>query len=145
MGTLNYSTTIPAGKTTSEIQALLARHGATAVATRYEAGLPTGLSFGIQTAHGLRFFDLPVNAEKVFRLLKQQADAKVIRRSYVTVEQAHRTAWRVVKVWVEAQVAIIETEMVSLDQVMLPYLRVDDDGRTLYEAWRTNDRVELEP
>ena len=45
-----------------------------------------------------------------------------------------RVAWRILKDWVAAQLAIVETEMVSLDEVMLPYLR-SDDGRTLYELF----------
>jgi hypothetical protein len=35
---------------------------------------------------------------------------------------------------VEAQLAIIRTEMVTLDQVMLPYMR-GDSGQTMYELY----------
>jgi len=41
-------------------------------------------------------------------------------------------AWRVVKDWIEAQLALLETKMVTLPQLFLPYA-VTADGSTLYE------------
>lgn len=55
-----------------------------------------------------------------------------------TRAQAERVAWRVIKDWIAAQLAIVETQMVELDQVMLPYLHVDGD-RTLYESYRDQE------
>ena len=43
-----------------------------------------------------------------------------------------RTAWRITKDWVEAQMAIVETKMVTLPQVFLPYA-VTQNGQTVYE------------
>jgi hypothetical protein len=45
-------------------------------------------------------------------------------------DQAVRTAWRIVKDWVEAQMALVETQMVTTAEVFLPYA-VMKDGRTL--------------
>jgi len=58
-----------------------------------------------------------------------------VQARYATPEHAERVAWRIVKDWLEAQLAIIRTEMATLDQVMLPYMRADD-GRTVYELYR---------
>ncbi len=49
-------------------------------------------------------------------------------------EQAGRVAWRIIKDWVDAQMAIVETEMVTIEQVFLPYMLMKDSGYTLYEA-----------
>ncbi len=49
MPTLNYTTTVAASKTIAEIQTLLARHGAIAVATHYENGQAQGVSFQVVT------------------------------------------------------------------------------------------------
>jgi hypothetical protein len=49
-------------------------------------------------------------------------------------DQAERVAWRIVKDWIAAQLAIVETGMTSLDQVMFPYM-LDNDGATLYELY----------
>jgi len=79
---------------------------------------------------GPRTFVLPVNSGRVEAVLKRdKAPAR-----YSTPEHAERVAWRIVKDWVEAQLAIIRTEMVTLDQVMLPYMR-GEDGQTVYELY----------
>jgi len=46
-----------------------------------------------------------------------------------------RVSWRILKDWVEAQMALVETHMVTLEQVFLPYA-VTDDGQTIYDRLR---------
>jgi hypothetical protein len=65
----------------------------------------------------------------------------VLRRDKVptkfqTPEHAERVTWRIIKDWVEAQMALIRTEMVTLDQVMLPYMVDITSGRTIFELYR---------
>lgn len=128
---LNYTTTVPVGRTIGQIQGLLVEAGARQVMTEYDAvGRAMGIAFAVETAHGPRTFVLPVNAQRVERVLLRDGVAP----RYCTPEHAERVAWRIVKDWVEAQLAIIRTEMVTLDQVMLPYMR-GDDGRTIYELY----------
>jgi hypothetical protein len=76
-------------------------------------------------------------------LLAADAAAGRIRRAYGTPEHAARVAWRVIKDWLEAQLALIDARMAALDQVMLPYLLVDED-RTLYAAYRDQERAALD-
>jgi hypothetical protein len=52
-----------------------------------------------------------------------------------TKEQAARIAWRIVKDWLEAQLAMIEAGLVDLQQVFLPYAQ-DATGRTFYKLMR---------
>jgi hypothetical protein len=46
-----------------------------------------------------------------------------------------RTAWRIIKDWVQAQLALVEINMVTVPQVFLPYA-IMQDGRTLWERRR---------
>ena len=64
------------------------------------------------------------------------------RRIDPSREQAVRTAWRIVKDWVEAQMALVETQMVSTQDVFLPYA-VMQDGRTLAERVRESPQFLL--
>lgn len=139
MPTLNYTTQVAAGKTIGEIQALLAKHGAAAVATRYDDGRAVGVSFELVTPHGARHFTLPVDVPAMLRLLQRQR----ISPRYRSPEHAERVAWRVVKDWLAAQLALVEASMATLDQVMLPYLHVDGD-KTLYQAYADRERAALE-
>lgn len=144
MPTLNYTTSISVDRTVGEVTKLLARRGVASISTRYAPdGSASGLGFSLRTPHGERQFILPVNIDGMHALL--QGDPKVRQRGprFLTREHAECVAWRVVKDWVEAQVALIDAEMASLDQVMLPYLITTDDGRTLYDVYREREQAAL--
>jgi hypothetical protein len=129
----NYTTQIDVLKTAAEVQTILARSGATGVAMQYVEGRPTAVAFIAPTPFGPREFTLPVHVDKVLMVLRRQR----VQPKYQTPEQAERIAWRIVKDWIEAQLAIIDTEMVTIDQVMLPYMRTHD-GKTVFERYQHN-------
>jgi len=133
MPVANYSTTVPALKSIGEIQGILVAHGAKAIMMHFsEKGEPKGLAFLLPTQFGEIPFHLPANVERVKRVLDRQRV-----RTVVTNEMASRVAWRILKDWVRAQMAIVETDMVSVDQVFLPYMDVGA-GKTLYEIMVSN-------
>jgi hypothetical protein len=132
MPLLNYTTSVAVAKTMAEIHRILVTAGARSIATSYDAqARATGVTFSTDTPFGVRGFTMPVNVEQVYKVLWREK----IERRYKTREHAERVAWRIVKDWLEAQVAIIRTEMVTLDQVMLPYMQ-GGDGRTVYDLYR---------
>jgi hypothetical protein len=141
MGTLNYSTSVAASRTSSEMSALLSKHGASRVTVVFVDGRQAGLEFTLVTPHGPREFALPIDVEAVLRLLTKQASGGTIRKGFSNIEQAERTAWRVAKDWLAAQLAIIEAQMATLDEVMLPYLIVDPgpQRKTLYAQYREHE------
>lgn len=57
-----------------------------------------------------------------------------------TPEQAARVAWRIAKDWLEAQAALIDAQLASLDEVMLPYM-VDAAGQTMYALYRSTQKA----
>ena len=142
-GPLNYTTTIDAGKSASECIAILARHGAVAVAMTYDNGLPGGLHFQVQTAFGKRAYSLPTNTAGTRMVLEKAYRAGKIPKAKSTLEQAQRTSWRVVKMWLEAQLALIEAGLVDLPQVMLPFM-IDEAGRTVYQRFLEREQLALE-
>jgi hypothetical protein len=128
---LNFTTTVPVSRTIGVVQGLLVEAGARSIMTNYDdVGSPIGIHFAVETGLGIRTFSLPVNAERVQAVLKRQK----VQPRYSTPEHAERVAWRIIKDWLEAQLAIIRTEMVTLDEVMLPYMRAE--GTTVYELYR---------
>jgi len=128
---LNYTTSITTQKTAGEIQEKLARAKAQAVLCEYDAeAVMCAMSFRIMTAHGAVFFRLPANAQGVLKAMK--ADKKVPNR-LKTKEQAAKVAWRILKDWIEAQLAIVDAEMADMTEVFLPYAQ-NDKGQTVYQA-----------
>jgi hypothetical protein len=132
MPLLNYTTQVPALKTAGQVQELLAKAGARSITFMYEAGRVTGLSFSA----GGEMFTLPVHTQKVYgKLLAQTVAAK-----YQSREHAERVAWRIIKDWVEAQLAVIEAGMVSLTEVMMPYMHVEG-GRTVFQVYEEQRQI----
>lgn len=140
---LNYSTKIDPAQTVGEMQQMLATHGALSVNARYEGGKPVALAFSIVTQHGVRHYTLPGgDARPVLELLKPLPRPRGGWRP--DMAQAERVAWRILKDWLEAQLALIATSMVSLDQVMLPYMVLDELGTTVYQRYNDQALGELE-
>ena len=135
MPLINYTTNINSGRTIGEIQQILSKHGATAIMTEYENGEAVALSFKINTVRGEVGIKLPSNIDKVLRVLKNQKQNNTQIKD--TKEQATRVAWRIIKDWVEAQMAILETQMVEMEEIFLPYM-INNNGQTLYESFKNN-------
>ena len=128
----NYTTKIDVHKTLGEIHGMLASHGARKVMFDYdESGEISAICFSIMTSLGERGIKLPANVDAAWLVLQKQ-NVKCDR------EQAARVAWRIIKDWVDAQMAILETEMVQMDEVFLPYLISNREGNTLYQMYQSN-------
>ena len=128
-----YTTKIEPAKTIAEIQDTLVKHGAKSVLCNYDdGGKIESLSFSIQTPEREIGIKLPCDPKPVLEVLKKQYEEGKIARGFVEEHQALRVAWRIVFYWVESQMAILETRMVKMEQIFLPYA-IMQDGRTLFE------------
>ena len=125
--------TIDASKTSSEIVESLAQHHATRIETLYEQGQCVGLQFAVRVGDQELGFRLPINVEATLETLKKHQREGRIQPRFVNMDQARRIAWRILKDWTEAQLAIIESGMVTTEEVFLPYL-LDNNDRTLFEV-----------
>lgn len=128
MAIKNYTTTIDVYKSLGEIQGALAKHGARKIMVDYDGnGSPVSVMFGIETPEGPRGFCLPANADGVRAAFAKQ-------NIKAPAGQAERTAWRNVRDWIMAQMAIIEAGQVDMIEVFFPYL-TDGRGKTIYQLY----------
>lgn len=126
----NYTTKIDIYTSLGEIQGALARAGAQKIMVDYADGKPTGVTFALcRENYGLQGFTLPAAVDGTLRVFSKQ-NVKPDR------EQAERTAWRNIRDWVLAQMALIESCDVPIDEVFLPYL-INKEGQTLYQIYST--------
>jgi hypothetical protein len=128
----DYTTIVSVSRSITEITKALVMAGARGIAQEYDDDARVvGLEFVIPMPDGVGRYVLPVRASAVQQvLLEQRVDQK-----YRSIEHADRVAWRIMRDWILAQLAIIETQMVSLPQVMLPYMRTND-GATIFEHFQ---------
>jgi hypothetical protein len=143
-GPLNYTTSVPADKSAMECIAILVKHGARNVGLSIsEARVPDGLDFIVTTPWGPQQFSLPVNISGTEKALKQAWREHRIEPRFATPEQARRVAWRVIKDWLESQLALVEAGVADLPQVMLSFMKVGVD-KTMYQAVVENQMQALE-
>lgn len=123
----NYETGVSWQATVGQIEELLVSFGAEAILKDYMGdGRIAALSFKYKQ----RGYRLPANSEKVSEMLRGYP-GYVRTSKQRRDEQAERVAWRNVRDWLEAQVALIRTSQVEVEQIMLPYMW---DGKvTLYD------------
>lgn len=130
-----YTTSIDVNKTLGEIQGMLSAARARSITVDYDgAGNPTAVSFTVVTGFGERAFELPANVDAVFKTLTAQYQQGRVARRFTTREQAARVGWRIVRNWLEMQLAMIEVGMMTLEQVMLHSMLVGPDQRSLYDV-----------
>lgn len=134
MPLLNYTTEIEPSKTLGEITSLLVAAKAQAIMTEFDAsGNPTAIAFKVTGKFGPMGFKLPCNYLAASKVLNAQVNARKIPRKYYNDNvQARRVAWRILRQWLEAQLALVELEMVPMEQIFLSYMQTND-GRTVYE------------
>jgi hypothetical protein len=131
---LNHTTVIAAEKTLGEIMGLLAGAGARKLQVEYDdSGQPSGLSFLIQTKIGERGFTLPARVDAVHRVLEQQYKRGKVQRRFTTRDQAARVTWRILRDWLDAQLALIQADMASLEEVMFAHMIQGPEDKTIYQ------------
>lgn len=132
MAILNYTTSVDAFKTVSEIEYILMKHSAKSIMKNFDGESITGLSFLIDTGVQQIPVKLPVRTEECLEVLKKEK-ASGTKSIKATKEQAERVAWRILKSWVEAQMALLDINMVQLQEIFLPYIELLD-GNTIYQT-----------
>lgn len=136
MPLLNYTTKVDSLQSASEIEVMLIRHGAKSILKECDKGKITALSFMVTTPQGDIPFRMPVNVQPVHEILKRQRQKNGAKVD-ASPEQAERVAWRILKDWTEAQMAIIETEMMRMEEVFFARIFNPVTGKTLFETVKT--------
>jgi len=130
------TTRISASKTAAEIEDMLRLAGARTIAKQYgPAGDITGMTFSLLIGNAEVPFALPVRSSLLVERLRENKYGK--RNPALSVmqglrEQAERVAWRQMLRWIEAQLAMIDTRMVTASEVFLPYAW--DGRKTFHQA-----------
>lgn len=128
---LNFSTTVVASKSVSQIQDALVKAGAQSVLLEYEQQCLSGVCFKFWTPNGFVHYRIPANVESVLLALK--ADKRTPKSKHT--RHATNVAWRVWKDWVDVQLALIESKQVTLQQVCFPFALIAN-GETVWDVMK---------
>lgn len=113
----------------AKIQESLIAHGAVGIQMMYDTDKRiSSLAFALPFLDGKNLsFQLPCEWRKFQQVLIEQG----IKRSNED-EYAYRVAWANLKDWVLAQMALYETQIVTMPQIFLPFV-ITKKGQTLYD------------
>ncbi len=123
----NYNNKIWPDTTIRENSRMLSKFGASRIITDYQSGEVSSLQFMLQVKGQTMFFQLPANVDGVLKTLHRDK----VPNQYRNTDQARRVAWRILRDWVEAQIAIVDAGQAQMAEVFLPYA-VGKDGQTLW-------------
>ena len=137
MALLNYTTTVEAYKTVSEIEQMLVKHGAKSIMKQFDDGMITSLSFLINTGVNDIPIKLPIRVDDVLQVLIEQKKMHPKAGIKATKDQANRVAWRILKDWIEVQMALLDIGMVQFEEIFLSYIETAG-GKTIYEKLEEN-------
>lgn len=115
----------------SDVQNILVAHGAIGIQMMFdEEKRVSAVSFALPglDGKGNMAFQLPCSWRRFQQVLKNQSFKRANEDEY-----CYKVAWANLKDWVEAQMALYETQMVTMPQVFLPFA-ITKDGRTLAEV-----------
>lgn len=139
MALKNYTTKVPATRSVTEIQEMLQKHGASGVLIEYEHGTGriAGLSFQMTIGEQKIAFKLPLNWRMAQKVMSKEGNKRAEDDDY-----CYRVAWRILRDWVDVQMALVEIEMAQMQQIFLPYV-IQKGGKTLYENILENPQLLL--
>ncbi len=128
------TTKIDPGKTVTQLQDILGRSGASRILTEYDKGGVSALFFQINVSGEDIPFRLPCRWQAIYNILKDRRNKTISNQGAdALVEQSKRIAWRQILRWVEAQLALVYTDMVKMQEVFMPYIHLAGEDKTLYE------------
>jgi hypothetical protein len=123
----NYTSGMPINRIFDNIQKMLVGHGAKQIMFEYDDnGRAIGITFVVNTPKGMLPIKLPVRIEKIQKVFENDG----VR--YKDEMQPYRTGWKNIHDWIAAQMAMLDTEMVKLEEIFLPYMTTRD-GHTYFE------------
>lgn len=139
MSLKNYTTKVPTSETIMEIEGILSKHKASDIWKQYnKEGDIVALNFAINTEFGKMAFKLPIDVEAVRQIIlieKRNKQINLSKKQVEDIQTAQKIAWRIMKDWIDSQMALVDISMVKFEQVFLPYAFDFNKNQSLYEAF----------
>lgn len=136
----NYTSTVDAFKSMAKIESLLVEAGATDISKSYDSNKScSAIRFRMVINEMPIFFQLPANVDACFKAFWSEVKNPARANKQAYMEQAERTAWKIICDWVEVQLSMIRLDQAKPLQIFLPYVYDPNSNTTLF------DRVERNP
>lgn len=140
----NYTSTVPVERTVARIEHGLAQAGAIGITKEYDSGHLKAIGFTVRPdMSGGRpiTIRLPANVAAVYGIMSKTKRRPRSGTEQRILQQAERTAWKLMQDWCEVQLSLIAMQQAEFLQVFLPY--VWDGRQTFFAALKERKFMEL--
>ena len=129
----------PASRSIGQIVGLIREmEGCVEVAHQYKDNRIAGLRFTLTIGAMAQTYQLPCRMERVFQQLQQRRRRRPEDYTEVDQKRAEQIAWRQLYRWLEAQLALEATEMVTAHEIFFPYLLNAGTNQTMFEHYASS-------
>mgnify|MGYP001598676012 CR=1 FL=1 len=141
----NYTSTVPIEKSINHIESKLVAHGAKDIMKRYgPEGKLESICFIILLNGNSMSFKLPAKIGACYEVLLKSRVNKISKESRNKImEQAARTAWKIVSDWVDIEMSMIELQQKEFLEVFLSYVYDPRNQQTFYESLKESKFLAL--
>lgn len=113
---------VPAITSMGRIEEYLVEAGATDISKKYENQVCIAIRFRMMVNLNPLFFELPAKVDACYKVLWKEVKRPNADTKNRIMQQAERTAWKIISDWVQVQLSMIQLEQAELLQVFLPYV-----------------------
>lgn len=144
MNIKNYTSTVDASRSIARIEELLVEIGATNINKKYEEKVCTGITFLLfdQQLQQTLPFHLKAQVEECFTILWRDVKRPRDYTKTLVMQQASRTAWKILCDWTEVQCTMILLGQAKPLQMFLPFMYDTKTSETLFDKI-SNGKVKL--
>lgn len=132
MNLKNYTSEVPAITSMGRIEKKLVEAGATDISKKYENGVCIAVRFRMLINMKPLFFELPAKVDACFKVMWAEISRPKENTKERTMQQAERTAWKIISDWVDIQISMVQLEQAELMQVFLPFVFDPVKEKTFY-------------
>lgn len=129
----NYTSAVSPDRSVASIEKILVDIGATYIVKVYENSLLSGITFQVDYEAKPMLFKLPANVQAITDIMKSEIKKPRENTTLRILEQAQRTAWKLLLDWVSVQASMVLIGRRSVIEVFLPYAYNKQQNRTFYE------------
>ena len=135
MNIKNYTSTIDASKSMAKIEELLVEIGATNINKQYTNKVCTGITFLLfdQQLQQTLPFHLKAQVEECFAILWKDVKRPRADTRATLMQQANKTAWKILSDWTEIQCSMILLGQAKPLQMFLPFMYDMKTNETLFD------------
>lgn len=127
----NYSTTIPAQKTVTEIMNLLIELGAVNFGIVKDNGIISAISFTLEVRSFHLSFRVDARPNGVNRVLQEQG----AERRFLTNSHCRDVAWRIVRDWIAITIATVQIGAIEPAEAFMGFMLAPKSNATFYEEF----------